>query len=221
MRLHRPLRVHSLMVTLLALIVLGCYDAPTPDTYTQTRTPWGDPDLQGIWSSGYIETPLERPDKHGGREFLTVDEVRAELERLEAQQDHSTGAPKRPVVRRGDTGTYNTVFSGRGRDVIRTRRTSLVIDPPDGRIPWQPGMREKVAAEMQLGATRRGASLREDNSPPRPRRRGHAVAEASQIHLGARLSHARTRLRRGAEHFSRLPLMSATPRRQCCREIGI
>ena len=45
------------------------------------RTPWGDPDLQGDWSAGYLLTPLERPAKFGTREFLTDDEV-TELSRI-------------------------------------------------------------------------------------------------------------------------------------------
>jgi len=44
------------------------------DGYTAPRTPWGDPDLEGIWSSK-TTTPLERPDDYEGREFLTEDEI--------------------------------------------------------------------------------------------------------------------------------------------------
>jgi hypothetical protein len=112
------------------------------------RTPWGEPDLQGIWSTGYIETPIERPDKYQGREFLTDEEVKEEEQRMAGQQDHSTGGAAPPRVREGDTGTYNSAWSGRGRDIIRTRRTSLLVDPPDGRIPWKPGVRERVAEDV-------------------------------------------------------------------------
>ena len=97
------------------------------------RTSWGDPDLTGIWSPGYILTPLERPADFGDREFLTDEEVAA----LEGAQDASAGRNFRP-----DSGTvadvegaYNDEFTGRGKDVIRTRRTSLIVDPPNGRIP--------------------------------------------------------------------------------------
>lgn len=97
------------------------------------RTSWGVPDLSGIWSPGYTLTPLERPDEFEGREFLTDEEVAA----LEGEQDASAGRNFRP-----DTGTvedvegaYNDEFTGRGKDVIRTRRTSLIVDPPNGRIP--------------------------------------------------------------------------------------
>jgi hypothetical protein len=108
----------------------------------QARTSWGDPDLQGIWSSGYIETPVERPDSFKGREFLTDEEVLAEHKRLADKQDHSTGgskptAPSADDPRPVDFQPYNTAFSGRGRDVIRTRRTSQIVDPADGKIPWR------------------------------------------------------------------------------------
>ncbi len=137
--------------------------------FTAPRTPWGHPDLQGIWSTGYIEVPLERPDAYDGRERLTAAEVAAERERLDAQQDHSTGGTLPTTPRPGDTGTYNTVFSGRGRDVIRTRRTSLIVDPPEARIPWRPGVREQVAAEISTAAGVRGRFRQEGTDGPEDR----------------------------------------------------
>lgn len=127
------------------------------------RTAWGDPDLQGIWASGYIEIPLERPDKFQGREFLTEEEVLAEQKRFLERQDHSTGGPLAITTKPGDTGGYNTIFSGRGREVIRTRRTSLVVDPPDGKIPWKPELRDRVAAEIRSLRTGVASAVPEDN----------------------------------------------------------
>ncbi len=130
---------------------------------TQSRTPWGDPDIQGIWSSGYIETTVERPDRFKGREFLTDDDVRAEQKSLADKQDHSTGGTKPTAPPKGFTPTepgrtevdfqpYNTAWSGRGREVIRTRRTSQIIDPPDGKIPWKAGVDPKgVPAVKAVG----------------------------------------------------------------------
>ena len=54
------------------------------DDYAPSQTPWGDPDLQGIWGAGYIFTPLERPDVFEGRAFLT-DQEAASLQQLRAQ----------------------------------------------------------------------------------------------------------------------------------------
>ena len=115
------------------------------------RTPWGDPDLQGIWNSK-TATPLERPDTFEGREFLTDQEI-AELEGNALQWDEGDGAGV--AQERGERGTardvagaYNSVFSSRGTSVVRTKRTSLVIDPPDGKIPYSEAGLERVAAEV-------------------------------------------------------------------------
>jgi hypothetical protein len=105
------------------------------------RTPWGHPDLQGIWGAGYLITPLERPEKFAGREFLTDEEASA----LEKEQATNPGRNKR-----GDRGSvndvegaYNDVFTGRGTRVVRTKRTSLIVDPPDGKIPFTPEGRKR------------------------------------------------------------------------------
>ena len=125
------------------------------------QTPWGDPDLQGIWSSGYILTPLERPAAFEGREFVTEEE-RAELEAAAFERlDHSVGGPRSGGGQ--GTGTYNSAFTGAGREVISTGRTSQIVDPPNGRIPWTDETREWVAAETVVNSSERGRFLAEDN----------------------------------------------------------
>ena len=123
------------------------------DSYTAPRTAWGDPDLEGIWSSK-TTTPLERPDAYEGREFLTQEEI-ADLE-TNAQRASETGSGATLLPERAERGTavdvagaYNSVFSSRGTTVVRTGRTSLVIDPPDGKIPYSAEGLEKLAAEME------------------------------------------------------------------------
>ena len=113
--------------------VAGQEPAEEAAAFEAPRTPWGDPDLAGIWSPGYTLTPLERPDEFEGREFLTDEEVAV----LEGAQDASAGRNFRPEsgTVADVEGAYNDEFTGRGKDVIRTRRTSLIVDPPDGRIP--------------------------------------------------------------------------------------
>ena len=93
------------------------------------RTAWGHPDLQGIWTDPY-QTPLQRPPQFANKEFFT-DEERAKLDEQRA------GIPRRDQrVERGSerdvAGAYNAVF----QSVRPTgRRTSLIVDPPDGRMP--------------------------------------------------------------------------------------
>jgi len=91
------------------------------------RTGWGDPDLQGVWDFRTV-TPMERPEEFEGRQFLTSEEA-ADLEQraVERQVD-------RPP-RAGDPGTYNQFWMDFGTNIIGTKRTSLITDPPDGRIP--------------------------------------------------------------------------------------
>jgi hypothetical protein len=92
------------------------------------RTPWGDPDLQGTWSYG-VSTPLERPAQLAGKEFLTADEAAA----VNTENASLKDRPLRP----GDTGAYNQFWMD-VRTVNRNLRTSLISDPPDGRLPFKP-----------------------------------------------------------------------------------
>jgi hypothetical protein len=87
------------------------------------RTPWGDPDLQGIWTASGV-TPMERPAAYAGRETLTDNEI----SRLNRDDEARADLPPRP----GDPGAYNDFWFGRGK---RTKQTSMVVDPPDGRFP--------------------------------------------------------------------------------------
>jgi hypothetical protein len=98
--------------------------------YVTPRTPWGEPDLQGTFSNRTI-TPFERPANVNGREFFTPEEVAA----LEKQASGRSGDEDREVGTRGDVErAYNDFWWDRGTKVT-SPRTSLVIDPPDGRVP--------------------------------------------------------------------------------------
>jgi hypothetical protein len=93
------------------------------------RTPWGDPDLQGIWTDEF-DTPLQRSPRYGTREFFTE----AERAQLDTERAALLGRDRR--VERGTeldvAGAYNSVFMSLKRT---GPRTSLIVDPPDGRVP--------------------------------------------------------------------------------------
>ena len=122
-------------VNVVLSLTTGAVAGQTPKTAPKTsvagtplRTPWGEPDLQAIWDFATI-TPMERPKEHAGKKEVLTTEEAAELEKQAAQR-----RVDRPP-RAGDTGSYNQFWFDSGTKVISTRRTSLVVDPPDGRIP--------------------------------------------------------------------------------------
>jgi hypothetical protein len=100
-------------------------------TWTPPRTPDGQPDLQGIWSNATL-TPLERPSQLAGKESFTEQEA-AEYEKqvlATTNRDRRDGGARADLDRAYNDGWYDS-----GTKVVKTRKTSLVIDPPDGRIP--------------------------------------------------------------------------------------
>ena len=133
-------------VVLLAAIPLGGQRSAAP-----LKTPWGDPDLQGLWTNATV-TPFERPAQFAGKEVLTEQEA-SEFEKQTIQSanaDRREGAGTDADVGRA----YNQFWYDRGTKVVGTRRTSLVIDPPDGRVP-------ALTAEGQAKADARAAARRE------------------------------------------------------------
>jgi hypothetical protein len=109
-------------------------NAPTvAKTGPAPKTPWGEPDLQGIWSRD-VDVPLERPVKYANQEFLT-DAQRAELDRQISSiiSRDSTESRRAPGTERD----VNSEFSQEAFTVHLPvgRRTSLIVDPPDGKMP--------------------------------------------------------------------------------------
>src|SRR5262249_15770900 len=130
------------LASVIAIAWLAGHATVARGTWQAPRTPWGAPDLQGIWSCNTI-TPLERPDKYAGREFLTDEEVPADLPPPEQRAAERRRTPRgrvtdidAPAEEAGRVvGAYEAIWSPAGRTHVRTKRTSLIVDPPDGRIP--------------------------------------------------------------------------------------
>ena len=103
--------------------------------WTPTRTADGQPDLQGVWTNATL-TPFERPPELAGKATITNEEAAAIEKRA---SENRVDRPPKP----GDTGSYNQVFVDSGTTWLSTRQSSLVVDPPDGRVPV------KASAEAQ------------------------------------------------------------------------
>ena len=116
--------------------------SPRAPRATAAKTVDGHPDLHGVWTNATI-TPFERPAALADKAFLTDEEAR-QLERRAATTRDEEAPP-----RAGDVGNYNQFWFDSGDRVVSTRRTSLVIDPPDGRVPMR---REAEAARDDASA---------------------------------------------------------------------
>ena len=114
-------------------------------SWSSPRTSFGDPDLQGTWTNETI-TPFERPASMANKPFLTRQEAAALEARAAAQRDQADTASAQP----GDVGSYNQAWFDSGTKVVSTLQSSLVVDPPDGRVPLRPegwALREEYDAK--------------------------------------------------------------------------
>jgi hypothetical protein len=138
----------SLLVLSLALLFVpvrlaaqAAKSASAGKNWTPPRTPDGQPDLEGVWNSALL-TPFERPKEFAGKEFFTPQEAeefaKAELNRVNG--DRRDGGDNADVGR-----AYNEFWRDRGK-LTPDLRTSMIVDPPDGRVPALTPQAQKIVA---------------------------------------------------------------------------
>ena len=161
MRPHRSLATVSALTLGYAAIVFGtsvagqrasdaAATAASTRKWTPPRTPDGKPDLQGVWDFR-TATPLERPRELAGREFLTDEEIAA-FERRAAERED--GRP--PEDARSDPSVHPPWWLDYGKRVVETRRSSLIVEPKDGRVPPLTAEAQQREAERRRERAGRG-----------------------------------------------------------------
>ena len=123
----------------LVIAIIGWALSAAAQKATAPRTPWGDPDLQGVWTSeAELATPFERPREYGDRQLLTDAEFAQRQAQSEQQLDSDNAEFDVSTADTRNAGAVGSATSPPPHWLERSkvsRRTSLVIDPPDGRIP--------------------------------------------------------------------------------------
>ena len=155
------MRNRNLAVLCAAAAVVALAPALAAGQSEVPRTPWGAPDIGGVWDFRSI-TPMERPEDLADQEFLSEEEAaRLEQETLARNEELLNRPATRTTVtesvdsgENGAPGFYNNFWLDRGTTTVGTRRTSLIVDPPDGRMP--PFTPEAAAQQAALRAAREG-----------------------------------------------------------------
>jgi len=159
-------RIPNICQLSLGLILAVPLIAQSNKTHSIAQTPDGHPDLQGVWTNATL-TPLERPASLAGKMNVTDAEAaayeKAQDDELQAGDGKSEGEFHHRAGS-GDTGGYNALFIDRGHELARVdgvKRSSLIIDPPDGKVPpLTAEARERLASLRRM--------MRADSAKDRP-----------------------------------------------------
>ena len=144
-------------VALLPGVLAGQSQTDTTNNWTPPLTPWGDPDLQGIWNNT-VSTPLERPSKFAGKQVLTDEELADYTAERQGSRDNRDDRDAAPGTTTDVARAYGALWFPVPEAPIS--RTSLILHPPDGRIPaLTPQALARAAARAKaIGATGSSAS---------------------------------------------------------------
>ena len=134
------------VAAVLSLLAAAAAPAEAQTPFDPPRLPDGRPDLQGVWDFRTL-TPLERPAELADQAVYRAEEAAA----IEAEAAAQSAAALAPTTERsrlpvgGDVGAYNSYWMDQGARILDDQRTSLIVDPPDGRVPpLQPGAVNQV-----------------------------------------------------------------------------
>ena len=183
MRIRRVRSIGAALIFALLVISLAAA-VKSPAAAPALQTPWGEPDLQGIWTDE-SDTPLQRPAKYASQELYT------EAQRQELDKERAAMLRRDRRVERGTeldvAGAYNAVFMSQKRTGTRT---SLIADPPNGRLPPLTPQAEK-AVPPPTGIS--GSLCCNRRRPARPGRWPAAAANTiRRRRRGARSCHRAT-----------------------------
>ena len=154
----------SLRLAATAALLAAMSNAQAPaKKYAPPKTTWGDPDLQGTWTSDDLrDVPFERPAQYGTRRYLTDEEFAERAKQVDQAQTQIVGQGIRPNsgywarqtgVNAAAAPAYFQEFSRRA-----ARQTSLVVDPPDGRVPALTPEAQQMRTEIAAIRNRRPES---------------------------------------------------------------
>ena len=121
-------------VCTIAAMVVSVSALATAQSSTPLRTAWGDPDLGGVWNNSTL-TPFQRPERLGDQEFLTEEEAANVEQEAVDRNERLLNEEAQRTETGGDIGAYNNFWMERGTSVVSTRRTSIITDPTNGRLP--------------------------------------------------------------------------------------
>src|SRR5881394_263142 len=145
MPVRKPAIACGLAIALSSAVLLA--QSPKPPL---PRLSDGHPDLQGIWDFR-SSTPLERPARFAGREFMTPEEI-VEYEKLALERED--GRP--PDDGRSEPSVHPAWWLDYGKHPVKTARTSLIVDPPDGKMPPRTAEANDRAAARRTEARTHG-----------------------------------------------------------------